>query len=92
MKLPFDLKVGDYCTAYVKGIHQVVHILYPAQGRASTALVTLQSVLDKNMNPRKGHKSTCDVAWCTKINPQELLQEVQNSHLSQIENIKKYLI
>lgn len=91
-KLPFDLVVGDYCTAYQKGIHRVVHILFPARGLASTALVTLESVLDSNLKPRKGKKSTCDVTWCTKINKQEYLEKIKQSHKSQIENVERLLV
>ncbi len=91
-KLPFDLKVGDYCFAYTKGVHRVVNILFPAEGKASTALVTLESVLDSNYKPRKGSKSNCDVAWCKKINKDDLLEQINNSHYTQINNVKELLI
>ena len=91
-KLPFTLKVGDYCTAYQKGIHKVVHILFPPQGRASTALVTLERILDSNCNPSNRVKSTCDVAWCRKIDKKQFLEERKNSHASQIKNIEEYIL
>lgn len=90
MKYPFDLKVGDYCKAYQKGIHRVISIEYPAHGKASTALVTLEAVLDTKLNPRKG-KSTCDIAWCVKINKEQYLEQLKNSHQSQINNVLNYL-
>jgi hypothetical protein len=90
-KLPFDLKVGDYCTAYSKGIHKVVSIEYPTQ-RASTALVNLVAILDTKLNPSPARKSSCDVAWCRKINVNEYLEHLQNSHKSQLENVRKLLV
>lgn len=89
-KPPFDLKVGDYCYAYSKGIHQVVDILYPPRGLASTALVTLESVLDSNYKPTK-RKSTCDVSWCRKVTKEELLQKVKDQYSTWEENINKCL-
>ena len=90
-KLPFDLKVGDYCTAYSKGIHKVVSIEYPTQ-RASTALINLVAVLDTKLNPANNRKSSCDVAWCRKINKEEYLEHLKNSHESQLENVRKLLV
>lgn len=89
--LPFDLKVGDYCTAYSKGIHKVVSIEYPTQ-RASTALINLVAVLDTKLNPANGRKSYCDVAWCRKINKEEYLEHLKKSHESQLENVRKLLV
>jgi hypothetical protein len=90
-KLPFDLKVGDYCTSYRKGISKVVSIEYPTQ-RASTALINLISILDSKYNPSANIKHSCDIAWCTKINVDKYLEEVKSSHISQLDNIKKYLV
>lgn len=89
-KLPFDLKVGDYCYAYVKGIHKVEHILFPSEGLASTALVTLKAVLDSSYRPRSG-TSTCDVAWCRKVTKEELLAKVKDQYTVWEENINKCL-
>jgi len=89
-KLPFDLKVGDYCYGYVKGIHKVEHILFPAEGKASCALVTLKAVLDSSYRPRSG-TSTCDVAWCRKVTREELLAKVKDQYTVWEENINKCL-
>jgi hypothetical protein len=91
-KLPFDLKVGDYCKAYSKGVHKVVDIMYPANGQATTALVSLVTVLDRNLNPCKARKSSCDVYWCKRIDPEKYLFDIVGSHKTQLENVKKFLV
>lgn len=90
-KLPFDLKVGDYCFAYRKGIHKVVSIEFPTR-QASTALVNLISVLDSKLNKTSATKHSCDVAWCKKIDVSKYLEEVKASHISQLNSIKEYLV
>lgn len=85
------LKVGDYCRAYVKGIHQITKMEWGSPG-ASTCLVTMISVLDSNMNPARRKVHTCDIYWVTKVDPVKFLEEVKASHQSQLANIMAYLM
>lgn len=97
MKLnPLNLKVGDYCTAYQKGIHRIIKLEkeeYTSGGKLYRhILVTLEAVLDSNMNPSRKRVSTCDLEFCEKVDPKEFLEKVQASHESQLANIRKYLV
>ena len=83
-----DLKIGNYIFAYHNGVHRVLEIEYPTT-RASTALVTYISVLDRSFNKvRNKMTRCCDIDWIEKINFDQLLIDIENSHKSQIDNVK----
>lgn len=89
-KFSYDksLKVGDLVFAYYKGIHRITGL---TERNNYNPLVHIEAVLDSKYNPTKKVKNICDIYYCKKIDKRKLIDSLENTHKSQIENLEMYL-
>ncbi len=82
--------VGDYITAYHKGIHIVTKI--EDRGRRNCPLFHYVSVLNSQYGPMKKRENSCDASYCTKVSKKILLDRVGTICQTWTDNINGYLI
>jgi hypothetical protein len=73
-----ELAPGDYCTAYYKGIFQVIRVVDRRHMNAAP-LVHLVQVMDGAYNKRRSLVQ-CDAAYCKKVTKESLLEAATATH------------
>lgn len=80
-------KIGDFVTAYEKGIHKVVDI---TDGCGCGKCFHLERVLNSTFKLGKG-KSVCDGAYVQPFSKEEAINRLQEDTKKAIQNIERYL-
>ena len=66
-----NFKIGDIITAYHKGYHVITGF--------DGHLLKYEKVLSDKLTKVGRTKNTCDKAWCRKVDPQLLLNQLKES-------------